>query len=411
MLDPLYGIIVSINYDIGVNLMNNKRIRKWNKISPWYFEEYISWLNEMGAQGMHLVKTKAFVTHFEKDDSRVTSYACSYIDKGIKEVIKKHRIDCGWKYICSSQHLHFYDVSEAMLQKKSDFEGEQFHDVVFYEKIAKRFKWLALMFVLIIVYLGGLVYWSSDYSLYRSNMSMNMVFMVVIYTFSAHEHRGAWLYSKGLIKRIRSGDMLHFNVDYRKLARQNNWRLGLVLGITLLFLGFMINDISSFNNLSYYSPVPEGVLPVLRIEDVLVDKDYEWHIRLNDDGFDRENNFIKETSLLMPAQYELEQSVYYSDQMWGDGSGVYAPSINSKKFEALTPWMAKDFFNKYSKKRFDEYIPYETDYFEALLVHIRDESLSLIAHKGKNVYVIRYYGKEKLDFILSALERKIDEEL
>ena len=267
------------------------------------------------------------------------------------------------------------------------------------------------MFVLIIVYLGGLVYWSSDYSLYRSNMSMNMIFMIVIYTFSAHEHRGAWLYSKRLIKRIRSGDMLHFNVDYRKLARQNNWRLGLVLGIMVLFLSFMINDIRNFNNLSYYSPVPEGELPVLRIEDILVDKDYEWNVRLNEDGFDRENNFIKETSLLMPVQYELEQSVIYSDQMWGDGSGVYAPSINSKKFEALTSWMAKDFYNKYSKKRFDEYMLYETDYFESLLVHIRDESLSLIAHKGKNVYVVRYYGKEKLDFILSALEKKASEEL
>ncbi len=42
MLDTLYGIIVSINDDIGVNLINNKRIRKWNKISPWYLEKYIS---------------------------------------------------------------------------------------------------------------------------------------------------------------------------------------------------------------------------------------------------------------------------------------------------------------------------------------------------------------------------------
>jgi len=73
--------------------------------------------------------------------------------------------------------------------------------------------------------------------------------------------------------------------------------------------------------------------------------------------------------------------------------------------------MAKDFYNKYSKKRFDEYMLYETDYFESLLVHIRDESLSLIAHKGKNVYVVHYYGKEKLDFILSALEKKASEEL
>ncbi len=106
--------------------MSSKRIRKWNKISPWYFEEYISWLNEMGAKGIHLVKTKAFVTHFEKDETRVTSYSCSYIDKGIKEVIKKHRIDCGWKYICSSQHLHFYEVSETILQNTRDFESEQF---------------------------------------------------------------------------------------------------------------------------------------------------------------------------------------------------------------------------------------------------------------------------------------------
>ncbi len=36
----------------------------------------------MGAKGLHLVKTKTFVTHFEKNDSRVTFYGCSYMDNG-----------------------------------------------------------------------------------------------------------------------------------------------------------------------------------------------------------------------------------------------------------------------------------------------------------------------------------------
>src|SRR5690606_22448213 len=98
-----------------------------------------------------------------------------------------------------------------------------------------------------------------------------------------------------------------------------------------------------------FPPILDGDLPVVQLADFMDESQY--HL-IDDDP--RSNYFKVDSSIFVPKQYELRQTVEVPSVMWEDNSGIYSPAIWSDGYSVRNEWLAIKFVQKL-KERFSYY--------------------------------------------------------
>jgi hypothetical protein len=206
-----------------------------------------------------------------------------------------------------------------------------------------------------------------------------------------------------LMKRLKSGSLLEHEKNYHRKIKRNK-----VVGKTVIFIlslwviTVLFNLTKSFQG-DRFPAIPKKELPIVQMSDFIDDFTYIDEERLN--------YFKENSSILVPKQYELEQTVEVPGETREDNSDIYSPSISSFGYEVRSEWLAKKFVQDLKEKYTyysENYVKVPDSKFDELWLSQGGFNAAFIARKQNKVYRVLYYGKGTIDEIIERTLAKAE---
>jgi hypothetical protein len=118
-------------------------------------------------------------------------------------------------------------------------------------------------------------------------------------------------------------------------------------------------------------------------------------------------------SVLAPVQYEVDEHGIVNNEMWGDKSGTYSPSIHTQfyqlAFPAIADGLIHDLMDRYLYKTDITRQKVDTDLFDQVYISVEGIEKQIFASLNNNVIHVRYYGNKDAAHILSLISSTISE--
>lgn len=395
-----------------------KRCILWFNLGQ--LEQMESWFTDMSSKGWHLIRINKHFASFVKDDTERYDYRIDVFDPNddISADRKEMYHRCGWLFITSLDMIHIF-VSKRNAERKEIYTDptEQIASILKLKKQTNSVR-NSLGFLLLFIIAQQIFMFNIDRAGYFLNMvSQGMtitilpLFITILYAISANI-----LSLSTMIRRMGQGQAFEHHRKY-KLALVLSKTIHLTtITLSVTALVIMISSIN-FDPSSQEKPIPMTELPVLSLVDVFPDEQitYEERNALNH-GY-KDNYIVNSSSLLVPKQFELREGFEIPGVTWGDGSGTYSPSIDSYKYTALTPWVARQLYNVIlDEEKQDEHTAFTYDASRALsdvfdeiwtFEDKRDQSdIIIIGLKENDVYHVHLFSMEPAERIIELLEQK-----
>ncbi|MGO4889853.1 DUF2812 domain-containing protein [Anaerobacillus sp. MEB173] len=388
--------------------MKNKAKRRIIWLDSWDIEELESWFSHMSLQGWRLVGLSHLFAKFEQCDPEVRNYRCDVFKLFDGEERIQQYKEAGWEHVGSRHSIYvFREINcESGIEMYTDASEQAESFSTLKESIFMRgILTLVLSFFLMVLALGKLSI--HPMGNYIHDRFVDSFFLLVTYLFVSYTMVSGMIHMSKLMKKLKSGKLLDHNVDYKRKLKRKKWIASFVLFIVTLWVISVFTNFLTIKE-ERFSPIPPGELPVVQLSDFMNESEYRTDL---DDPF---NYFKINSSILVPKQYELIQTVEVPGVMWEDNSGTYQPAIWSYGYEVRTEWIAKKFVqaiidqNTSLNQSYDRVL---TSRFDELWVSEEDHIMSsFVAREDHHVFLIVYFGMEPIETMIEGAFTKITDD-
>ena len=187
---------------------------------------------------------------------------------------------------------------------------------------------------------------------YLSDNLIPPISSIIIYIFVAIQMITGTIHMRKLIKQLKLEEVDGGYIDYRWRANKKKFVSicgAIIIGASVVFA---IIAISNANDREWYVEIPRGDLPVVQLSDIMNETEYE-QVTIPDDYGLYDNGYKGYTSMLVPQQDELHQSVFV------DGDEADHLSITSYIYEGKSEWIAQKLAQALSKEYAGSEIAYK----------------------------------------------------
>lgn len=391
--------------------MSKKKIRRqlwWLK--DWQLDEQESWLEEMSAEGWHLVKTGIGRATFAAGEPRELRYRCDVFKAG--DLAEQERLelyeDAGWEHVANRGLVQIFrapaDASIPEIHTDPELQAKNIRRLL-PEHI------FTTLFALLILPVGALLY---RVGLAELLISADWTFLVTCLFFFAWAvfHVVALVNLVKHIRRIERKQPPQRALPWRKQKRRQQVRDSLL--ILALISIFSTNIIALMSKEQAFPPIPAGDLPLLRLADIMQADDYAHsssRAGLIADKGDVFNYYKVETSLLVPEQHYLVEARIIPPR---GGSEHLWYTLHFDVYRAVSPNVAEMLAKSLAKKRSFRFHPFrsslplpladESRGFDSLRMLEDAEQRDLIVRQNNFVYYLSYTGKETLEQLITTLQ-------
>ena len=385
--------------------VKNKKIKKLNMLHSWDIEEQESWFTDMSLEGWKLIKINNWFATFEKSEPQKINFRCDIFRLNLKSAVDKIEVykRSGWEHIGSL----------SLVQVFREIPGNSYTEVhTDATELAENFSILkrsihtrgalTILLTLLILILNLAKLQIDPVRNYLDDIFIESIIYTTAYLYVCFTMINGMLHTSKLMTKLKSGGPLEQGIHYKRKMTRNKWASGSIVLILSIWMFTVFSDVFSISN-DRFQPIPNGELAVVQISDFMDPS----HYKRGEEG--RNNYFNKDSSILVPEQYELKQDVIMPNEMWEDGSGTYNPAIRSYLYQIRNEWLAKKFIKHVKEKHSSYHENFEQvngSNFDELWISRFQHGKSFIARKTNKVYYVIYFGVEPVEEIIDAAFEK-----
>lgn len=389
-------------------------VRKLRPNDYWRIGEHESWFSDMSLQGLHLHKMGTTFAHFKKGEPKRMEYRIEVTkNKSISDEQIEMYEENGWDYVTSYQYFHVF--ASPVERNATELHTDPAEQAYTLQRLSKRLILnvivVAVGFALIIGMLGSTLFLDGTpiLRLVEGVILQQIIFIFILLYLVYLSIRGM-LAIRALRRNLKEGKAINHHAPWEKTLRTNTVFSVVFLTIALASTALPLIQILKSETLT----LPEGDsdLPIVRLADIeqnpmLVREQYFMK-----DGVDWANSYSTNWSLFAPVQYESDEHGVIEDNVWGDESGTYSPSVSTEvyelTFQAFALPLVSDLIEWHSYgDETERYVEINHPEFDQLIVYEEVEKKELFASKGKVVMYIRYYGYAEMESITENAAQKI----
>lgn len=389
-------------------------VRKLRPNDYWRIGEHESWFSDMSLQGLHLHKMGTTFAHFKKGEPKRMEYRIEVTkNKSISDEQIEMYEENGWDYVTSYQYFHVF--ASPVERNATELHTDPAEQAYTLQRLSKRLILngivVAVGFALIIGMLGSTLFLDGTPILRLvEGVILQQIIFIFILLYLVYLSIRAMLAIRALRRNLKEGKAINHHAPWEKTLRTNTVFSVVFLTIALASTALPLIQILKSETLT----LPEGDsdLPIVRLADIeqnpmLVREQYFMK-----DGVDWANSYSTNWSLFAPVQYESDEHGVIEDNVWGDESGTYSPSVSTEvyelTFQAFALPLVSDLIEWHSYgDETEPYVEINHPEFDQLIVYEEVEKKELFASKGKVVMYIRYYGYAEMESIIENAAQKI----
>lgn len=382
----------------------NEKVRRFVPVNSCDLAACEGWLSHMAAKGLFIQDFGVFLAHFKKGKPKAVTYRMEPVapheELPSKEIHASY-IQAGWEYVtCMKDTFCIYRIdSDEAEEVHTDLMSQQDAFEVLERKLRRNAILITVGAVLIAAAIMNFYFLRDEPVLYivEYGSFISQCCYILLEVFLVAMSMIDLKYVKGYIKRLRSGEVLYHQKNYR---RSLNWHVTSYILIIAVFISGMVISYKEINQSWRVTQVWAG-LPVISLEELEEDEGFKYaeSDRYNGKGYG--NTVAFQWSVLSPVQYEVEQSGKVEGKLWADESGVYTPSLRINYYEVAFKGLAQplmnDLISRYDVRFEDvELEQLKTDDFDSAVLAVDDNSQYLFACKEKQVICMMYFGEKML---------------
>lgn len=395
-------LIVSENFGEVYELKHTyKRKRKILWLNEWHISEQEALFADMAAKGWQLIDIGNIFAIFEQYTPESTNFKCDIFDvndsSDSADRLKTYQ-EAGWEYVTSRNYIQVFKESSGAAGTEIPVDPARHEKIadIFQRSIKKKVS-AVLLATVILVILQFLTLQNDPVDNYLKDRYLFFFVIVIIYLFSIIRELTNMVQMKKLIKKLRLERQYINGVDYKlKIHQKRLSRFVMILFLTVGIIYIFPKDLKK--------QFPSNDLQVAQLADVLDDAEYE---QIN--VIEAVNHYTEDSSLLVPQQYEIMQSV---DVVSQTNDQIYNPSIWSYRYEARNEWLAKKFLQTLKQEQSDNVKSYEQisdDRFDELWIKRDQENVELLIRNAKEIHGFSFYSTERIAGVTEKALVRIDE--
>lgn len=397
--------------------MGNKKYAVW-----WFFggelKEQEEWLTNLASQGWHLKSiTAGVIATFVEGDERKVRYRCEVADRISSDQIELYR-QGGWEYVDTRGRVHIFRAPE-------DASIPELHT----DPIEQSRTLLTLVHNLLFGVILLLALWTISLSaVVRSGTLILRVILefqwttvlklaVAVYLVVQGILGAAHVY--GVVRRLRRGSLVTTSGGYQRTMSVRKTTASIIMTLFVLAVAGDIGFFLARQRATSFPPVPESILPVVKLGDFLEYAgyhDYEPHT--DDISVGVLNHYRLRSSLLAPAQHELYQTMRvpsvlpaedYYQRLYLTRYDTRHPALAQALAQHLVrvgyhwgmpvPWSEPDFTEYYAHP--DGVTSWSTNW---------EQGGASVILRGNTVVYVMYHGAEPLDRLIELITIRLRSE-
>lgn len=361
----------------------------------WQLEELEAWFNDMHLKGWKLVKLNRTFATFEETQPMDVQYRCEIYKTD--DSYEKNRVDfyeqSGWEYVDSLIFVHIYreivGANPVEIHSDPSIYSESIN-ILKNDLVKRGLLILIATITMVFVYLHQLE--RNRVGIFLDDYFIFPLTGIITYLYILITMINGVFHTLRLLKKLRSGQMLNHQATYKR-------KLYLKILIDIVIFGSIISLLTYLfiqdNTNPEYTAIPNEQLPVVQISDILVDEEFE---QISQGDYD--NNYQIDSSITVPKQYELKQTVEISSGKFY----FHDTQLYSGYYEARNEWLASGLVTAI-KEEFDFIIPKHFDQvkdigFDEAWIYENGSQHEIVARNGKTVYRVIYWGDIETDTLL-----------
>lgn len=392
------------------NLMEPRLKRKIIWLDEWNVREQEAWFSDMALEGWKLIKLGAVFATFEESDPREVTYRGDIFN--LDSHSDQHRIELyrksGWEFVDSRRHIQIFRESEdGEVSEVYATPAERAETLSLLQKKIKNRAWIAIISSIVMILLNYSTLRIDPAGNYLRDDLIPPISSIIIYIFVAIHMIIGTIHMRKLIKQLKLAEADDGYTNYRwKVNRKKLFSISgaIIIGSSAVLA---IIAISKTNERDWYIEIPQGDLPVVQLSDIMNEAKYE-RVTIPEDYGLYDNGYKGNSSILVPQQYELHESVFV------DGNDTDRLTITSYLYEGKSEWIAQRLAQVLSAEYAGPQIVYELvshEKFDMFWLGENHSNLVIIVKKDNKVYHFRYNGKglneEKVKKILLKIGEKL----
>ena len=384
--------------------------------------EMESWLTDMAAQGLHLVKLgwgTIFAT-FKKGEPADIHYRIDidfHPDAPKKDKIALYE-ESGWEFVCkmgSWQQIYRSPEARNAPELHTD-PAELAHSVAALQKRVQVYYTLSVVcFMLALCSQITSLFLPRTPVLHfienaSTNYFTNFVLFVWIMGYLVTSARGA----KGLIRQLQEGRPINHRANWRR----NGWVASYVVIMALGVVGIALPIGSLAGRGRELLPAVTEDVRILRLADIETDTGYipRASEALENDVV-LENRLQTKWSPLASVIIETDEQGKVPGRNWAEYDTVYAPSLTFKYYKLTLPFLGAALLDELAvnlrewneeRAKIAPPRPVETIQTDAAdimrLQYAPSGFFDIYAQKGSVVVYVRYSGEESAETVIRAVE-------
>ncbi|OEH91764.1 DUF2812 domain-containing protein [Bacillus solimangrovi] len=390
----------------------SKTVRRLRFREFWRIGEQESWLTDMAANGLHLIKIGSIFAHFEKGEPKQMKYRLEVaINKEITSEEVRMYNERGWDYVTTYNYLHLF--SSPVERNAPELHPDPVEQSYTFEKLNKKLVRdiglgvLGLIIIIGILYVKWFVRETPILSLINGEIlffeEISLIYIVYLFYLSLKAFRG--------VRTLREDLIGGRPIDHRA-PWKGYFYLKTILTLPLIIIvGLLYIFPFAQNETSYTKTLPEesNDLPIVRLADVEQNPDlvrFESYMRYD---YDLDNNYSYFWSPFAPVEYDTEEHGFIPGESWDDG---YYPQIFTHIFQLTIPSMADNLVYELitlhrDEARDDEFIEIAHPQFDRLIVYEEESTKKIFASIGKAVMYVSYRGDVEINILIDNIAEKM----
>ncbi|GEL76247.1 DUF2812 domain-containing protein [Tenuibacillus multivorans] len=382
--------------------MGSNRIKKMLWLDAWEIEEQEAWFSNMATKGWKLININEWFATFERCEPQDIKYRCDVFKSKELDRIDLYQ-QTGWKYIGSRHYIQVFREKESY--NPQDIHTEPLEHAATLTLLKKDITIRGFLSIILFALVMALSIWLiliNPIDLYIEDGSLlQMIIPITIGLYLYMKMVRGMIHMSKLYKKLKSGIPLDHDVSFsKKFKRKKIMAFSMIAIATLWFIFNIFSLISSLTE-DRHPPIPDRDIPVVKMSDIVEEGTF-----IKEGDRNPSNHYKVDSSLLIPKQYELKQSVKVPGVMWEDNSGTYSPTIWSHRYNVRTEWLAKQFIvtlKEEKKPLSGNYKLTKSNKWDELWVYEEDDShFSFISRINNVVYYVEYFGYESIELILET---------
>jgi len=378
--------------------------RKIIWFDDWNIREQETWLSDMALEGWTLIKIGRVFATFEESETQEVTYRCGMLfadDQITQQKIELYR-ESGWEYIGSRKYISvFREIKNQQVREIYLNPVERTKTISSLQENIKKKGILAIISALLLILLNVWALQINPVQIFLTDSSILSIYTIIVSILIVIHMINGMIHIRKLANQFMLDETDQFSINYGRIIFRKKLLKVCEIMIAISLIVMIVKMIAI--DQKHDEGVFQDDLPVLQLSDIVEGIDDEQLTASN-----YADDYYVSSSILVPKQYELYQSISEDDH------GGENLSISSELYDGRNEWIAEKLIHALVK-RYSEYQPgYQLishDYFDALWIAKGHLNITFIVRKETTVYYLRYDDSSLSDNREMDILLKIEENL